>query len=178
MTCIIAIEDKDICWMGADTFSGGDDWADLMVGSKIQSFANGSALLSCAGTIALPQWLSTQDVPGPKRKESVQEWLIRTCQKLRVNAVADGINVDPKSEDSSVILLACRGEAWFVQSDFTIHRSRYGYAAFGSSMGYALGSLASTEHLPPRERIEMAMRAAERHCPTVRGPFDIQNTKQ
>lgn len=175
MTCIIAIEDGRRCWIAADSFGGGDDWCDLCAASKIQPF--GPGLAAFAGTLELSQWMQTQKLSNLRKRESVQTWLVRECNKLRERAQKAGLDIDPKSETSNVMLVAIRGEAWFIQPDFTIHRSAHGYAAFGSGMAYALGSLATTDHMEPAQRINAAMKAAERHCPSVRSPFDITATR-
>jgi len=82
----------------------------------------------------------------------------------------------PKSfEDGGgwTLLVGVAGRLFTVSSWFDASESISGYDAIGIGNAIALGSLASTEGRPARERVELALRAAERHHGKVAAPFTI-----
>lgn len=71
------------------------------------------------------------------------------------------------------ILLALEGELLTIGKDFSVCNTADPYAAIGQASEVALGSLHSTAQLglPPRERLHLALKAAEHHTCVVSAPF-------
>jgi len=77
-------------------------------------------------------------------------------------------------ETGGSFLVAHEGRLFSIQSDYQVGEAVRGYHAIGCGADYALGSLASTEHLPPEERVRKALECAELFNGGVRAPFTIQ----
>lgn len=81
-----------------------------------------------------------------------------------------------KKDADFAFLVAYNGKLYTIQEDYSVVRSHYGYAAIGAGQYLALGALAALdEALPPRERLERALKAAARHATTVCRPFHHVN---
>jgi 20S proteasome alpha/beta subunit len=76
-------------------------------------------------------------------------------------------------ESGGTFLVGVRGALYEIQSDFQAGRTLNGYVAVGCGEDLALGALHATAHsdLPPRARVEAALRAAEHHSAGVAAPF-------
>ena len=62
-----------------------------------------------------------------------------------------------------------------MQSDYSVLEPELGLCAVGCGEEVAMGSLLTTEamDMPPRERIVIALEAAERYCCGVQRPFRV-----
>ena len=75
-------------------------------------------------------------------------------------------------ESGGFFLVGYRGRLFGVESDYQIEELTVPYMAIGSGSDLALGSLFSTTDVKcPRERLELAPKAAEAFNNTVRSPF-------
>lgn len=81
-------------------------------------------------------------------------------------------------EDAGACLLVgVRGRLFRIESEFQVLEPMAEYAADGSGIYHAMGSLYSTEGKEPKERITEALKAAEYFVCTVRSPFVIVETE-
>ncbi len=71
------------------------------------------------------------------------------------------------------ILLALEGELFTIGNQFQVCNTADHYDAVGKASEVAIGSLYTTQRmeLPPRERLLLALKAAERHTCVVSAPF-------
>ena len=81
----------------------------------------------------------------------------------------------------ATFLVAINKSIFRVFRDYSVIYGNEEYASIGSGKSYALGSLYSTEGqeyfgMSSETRIRLALRAAEKFCPGVQGPFDIMAT--
>ena len=174
MTCIVAIETPDGVWMGGDRMAS-DPWQGIEL-DEPKVFWNGPALIGCCGSIRQAQLMRyVLAVPADSLTWDVNRWvatdltraMIEMAEGWRTSHVKDGVS---RSHNA---LLAVRGRVYELQSDYSITRCARRIYAVGSGQEYALGSLHSTAHLPPEERVRVALEAAAEFSPTVAGPFDI-----
>jgi len=72
-------------------------------------------------------------------------------------------------------MIGWRGRLFCVYSDLQVAESAWPFMALGCGDHLALGSLHSTEEYQhtPRERLTLALQAAEAFSAGVRGPFTI-----
>lgn len=80
---------------------------------------------------------------------------------------------EPDDDELWQLLIGVQGHVFRVCSHFSASETTTGYDAIGSATPHALGSLASTEGQPAKRRVEIALRAAERHSGGVAAPFTI-----
>ena len=77
------------------------------------------------------------------------------------------------------ILLAIEGELFTISQEFGVCNTANAYEAIGQGAEPALGSLHTTAQLglPPRERLHLALKAAEHHTCVVNAPFTYLTTE-
>jgi hypothetical protein len=68
------------------------------------------------------------------------------------------------------------GYLFALDSDFQVGRAACRYDAVGSGAMVALGAMSAARELPPHDRLERALLAAEEHACGVGGPFHILST--
>ena len=80
-------------------------------------------------------------------------------------------------EEGGTFLVGVRGELFTIMEDYQVGQSADGFDAVGSGTDLALGALYATREGPfrPRQRVRMALAAAERFNAGVRGPFLVKS---
>ncbi|HYG87982.1 MAG TPA: hypothetical protein VD978_17135 [Azospirillum sp.] len=175
MTCIVGLVDGDRVWMGGD--SAGVSGLDITVRADTKVFRNGEFLIGFTNSFRMGQLLAYRLAP-PTRQDGAD--LFRYMVTDFVDAVRaclkDGGWAQRSNdvETGGTFLVAHEGRLFSVQSDYQVGEAVRGYHAIGCGADYALGSLASTEHLPPEERVRKALECAELFNGGVRAPFTIQ----
>lgn len=162
-------------WVCCDACIGGEDWVDKLDRPKWSR--HGPILVATSGDTRTGQVVESVR-PKRRRKSEAddQAYLIRALLEPAAKMVKDLVveseasDVGDKKERDFNALLVYRGCVYLVDLSFGIHRSAYRYNAIGAGAQAALGSLASTEG-DPCKRIEKAVDAACRHCPSVKGRF-------
>lgn len=166
MTVLVGLECPTGAWVSTDSFFGNDTWRDVMAAPK--HVMRGGLLIASAGAMRPGQIAELAPIIRKQRRsENDTDYLAEAfAEPLRkLHKAADVDNA------SATYLLAYRGRVYTMLSDYGVYRSALGYAAVGAGDRYALGSLASTEGKPPRERVEKAMHAAALLCSCVAAPF-------
>jgi len=108
--------------------------------------------------------------------QDLERFMVRDlCFGLReyLRKHAEELLPSPDDEEMWSLLVATRGRIFRICSHLSASESAMGYDAIGSGTPHALGSLASTEGRPAKDRVETALRAAERHNGGVAAPFTI-----
>jgi hypothetical protein len=85
---------------------------------------------------------------------------------------------DSEQESGGTFLVGVAGRLFRIGSDYQVGESVDLYDAVGSGDDLALGALYATPGQPPKERIRIALGAAERFSAGVRRPFVIVATKR
>lgn len=80
-------------------------------------------------------------------------------------------------ESGGTFLVGFRGRLFRVSGDFQVGESTSRYDAVGCGAAYALGSLAETEGHGTTERVNRALRVAERFSAGVRAPFHTERVE-
>ena len=172
MTCVAGIVRAGQVWIGADSAASTDDLVSIRA-PKL--FRLGGLLVGFAGSYRAAQILQ-YGVELPEASTPALEWLatafvdvLRTAHRrggaMRLDAGLDGNTIE--------LLVGYRGGLFEVDGDYAVAEV-HDYAAVGSGAPLAIGALAATPKiLNPVNRLERALDVAERHCPSVRGPFSI-----
>ncbi|MFW6016921.1 MAG: hypothetical protein ACOCRK_10825, partial [bacterium] len=91
------------------------------------------------------------------------------------NCLKDGsfAQKDLEQESRGTFLVGYKGRLFKIYNDYQVEETVDNYNAIGCGEQIALGSLYSTKNTPPRERIKIALEAAERYSTGVNRPFKI-----
>jgi hypothetical protein len=141
-------------------------------------FERDGLLFGVSGEIRVAQLMRhVLDLPAPRPGQDAEEFVVRDlCTALHAFLDREAVELLPKADTEDEIwslLLVAGGRLFRLCSHFSLSESATGYDAIGGGAPLALGSLASTEDQPPRRRVELALRAAERHHGSVLAPFTI-----
>ena len=113
------------------------------------------------------------DVAAISPGQDAEQFVRDLCGALRMFLREHADELLPSSEDDEMwhLLVGIEGRVFRICSHFSVSESSTGYDAIGSATPQALGSLASTEGKPAQDRVDAALRAAERHHRGVASPF-------
>lgn len=175
MTCIVGFVEGDSVYIGGD--SAGVAGFDLTVRADRKVFRNGPMLFGFTTSFRMGQLLRyALKVPDHDPRTDVDQYMVtkfidavRECLKTHGWA-----SKEKESEQGGTFLVGYRGQLFVIHSDYQVARPMDGFAAVGCGDSIALGALSATAHLTGVERIETALRAAERHSAGVRSPFTIE----
>lgn len=174
MTCIVGLVEGNTVWIGGD--SAGVGGYSLTVRADEKVFRNGPMLFGFTSSFRMGQVLRYAfDVPDHDPRTDIDKYMattfvdaLREC--LKKHGVASKSN---EVESCGTFLVAYRGQLFCVQDDYQIAKAVDQFDAVGCGHDVAKGSLFATSNVIGRERVETALRAAERYSAGVRGPFHI-----
>lgn len=181
MTCIAAVIDEDgTVWMGGDS-AGVDENFGLGIGREEKVWENDGILFGASGSFRVSQVLRWHfEVPPPNPKEDHLKYLTGPFVDAMRSALEAAGSLETWEEDSTegmggCLLIAYQGRVFEIMEDFGVSELVHGYGAVGCGGSLAWGSLASSEYfdVSAKERVELALDAAERHNAGVRGPMVI-----
>lgn len=174
LTCIVGIAEDGKVFIGGD--SAGVSGLDLTVRSDEKVFKNGEFLFGFTSSFRMGQLLRFSFSP-PARAEKMDDYkyLVTTFMNAVRQCLKDGGYARSKEgeEQGGTFLLGYRGKLYCVHSDYQVGSSVDGFESCGCGDQIAHGSLFSTTGKPASERIDTALKAAERFSAGVRGPFTI-----
>jgi len=158
VTCIAALVHRGRVWMAGDGLASTSACC-FGVGPKVATYAAGTVVAGYAG-----EWYG--------RALADVDWSLDW--ELSIHQQIERRNLEP---GQGGILIGTRGQIWsYDQGALYQHSDRY--AAIGSGTLAALGSLYSTAGLPPQDRVQIAIRAASAHCPSVGGRITTVSTRK
>lgn len=176
MTCIVGFVEGNTVWMGGD--SAGVGGYDLTVRADQKVFRNGPMLFGFTTSFRMGQLLRyALTVPDHDPRVEVEKYMttafidaVRECLKTHGWA-----SKDKESEQGGVFLVGYKGRLFYIGSDYQVGLPADGYDAVGCGEQIARGALFASTHLLGKERLEIALLAAERCSTGVRGPFHIES---
>ena len=179
MTCIVAVEYEGGVVVGADSFLGDASGVVPIATPKIVRLP-GIAIGYCGGLL-VPAWLSTVELPKPRRGESAERYVLSLAMQLRATAIDRRIVIEHEGSlrSDTDLLIAVHGEAWVIEGDFACWRSAHRYIATGAGTPFALGALHAVSSKrasgvkEARARVLVALAAAAELSAMVRKPFHI-----
>jgi ATP-dependent protease HslVU (ClpYQ) peptidase subunit len=177
LTCIVALRNKDRIYMGADSAGvGGYSRSNRMdpkiyrVGAMLIGFTTSFRMGQLLGySLALPHHHA--DVGVEKYMATAFITAVRDC--LKGGGWAEK---EKEQERGGTFLVAYKERIFEVESDYQVGERAEAYNAVGCGFDLALGSLYTSESsaYSPRERVELALRAAAAFSAGVHEPFRIE----
>lgn len=181
MTCIVAIEQDGIVYVGGD--SAGVDSGSLEIcgraDEKVFVTDSGEFVMGFAGSFRIGQLLRYALTPPdkPAKKDDMAYMVtdfidaVRTMQKDKGSMKKE----NELEEHEASFIVGYNGKIFVIEEDFQIGRPITNYAAVGCGAQIAFGALYATATLrmKPEERIKIALNAAVEYSAGVRAPFHI-----
>ena len=179
MTCIVALEQEGVAYLGSDSFMGGSMIRDQLDRPKF--FQKGHRFyIGFAGGMRGAQIIQHELKFRARRKNEDEEAYLVTevskklqqaFQKVGANIVEEG---KPSTHDSE-FMICINGKVFILQDDYSVIRSKHGFAAIGAGQDFALGSLATIIHTKqdPKKKVLRALEVAAGFSPLVCGPFHV-----
>lgn len=174
MTCVIAIKDKGVVYMGADSAGSNMSTIRTRIDPKIHKV--GPFMFGFTTSFRMGQLLAHSfKTPDRDPRVSVEKFMatsfidaVRDC--LKAGGWASKTN---ENESGGTFLVAYEGRVFRIYDDYQVGESALPYEAVGCGTDIAMGSLFTTQGgaMAPAERIDVALRAAEAFSCGVRGPF-------
>lgn len=178
MTAIAGVVEDGKVYIGGD--SAGVGGLSLQIRADEKVFRSGEFVMGYTSSFRMGQILRYHlSPPTPYEGESGMAYMVRRF----IPAVKDQLSSHGFQEShhgadhGGTFLVGYRGELYEVESDYQVAKLRKTYHACGCGADIALGSLHTTHgfDLSPRERIRLALEAAEQFSAGVRGPFLIES---
>lgn len=175
MTCIAAIAHGNKVYIGGD--SAGVGGYSLSVRADRKVFRNDDMVMGFTSSFRMGNLLQhSLKVPRHHPDDDLHKFMVtdfidavRAC--LKAGGYASKSN---ETEAGGVFLVGYKGRLFCVDEDYQVGENMDGFAAVGCGADIALGSLWSTKSRQPRDRVRLALEAAERFSAGVRGPFHIE----
>lgn len=174
MTCIAGLVDGGTVWIGGDS-AGVGGW-DLTVRADQKVFRNGPMVFGFTSSFRMGQLLRhALKVPDRHPRVDLDEFMVTTFIDAVRECLKTGGYAAKKDEQESAgaFMVGYGGRLFSVDSDYQVGAPADGFAACGCGSQIANGAMFATPGMPGRERVELALRAAERLSAGVRGPFHV-----
>ncbi len=175
VTCVCAVSEGGVVVMGGDSAASDEDGDRTLRAPKV--FERRGVLFGVSGEARVGQLIQhVYDVPAPGHDQDMEQFVVRDLScGLGAFLRESGEELLPAAGDEEMwsLLVGAKGRVFRICSHLSASESATGYDAIGSATPHALGSLASTEGRAPRDRVAVALAAAERHQGGVAGPFTI-----
>lgn len=178
MTVIVGLAHEGSVTIGGD--SAGISGLSLTVRADTKVFHNGAYLFGFTGSFRMGQLIHHALTP-PEPKRPLEKFMSTTfIDALRACLKEGGwARRESDREEGGTFLVGVAGRLFTVESDYQVGYTTDGYAAVGAGDEIALGALYATAgtQLPPRKRVQLALKASERFSAGVRAPFVILTQK-
>lgn len=182
MTCIVVLKEKDKIYLGGDSFCGDEDGIayDRVIQPKV--FTRGEFHFAFCGDFRVFNIIRYEFKPPRPGKniKDIHEWLvIKFIPELRKAFETSGYkkkhdDVETFGDEDTDIMVVIRGRMFIIYSDFSTFEVRH-YYSIGAGAHFALGAIhtISDMNIPPRERVERALKAADHWSNLVCEPYHI-----
>lgn len=171
MTCIVGMEHGDTVFIGGDI--QGTGWNNKVVHTQPKTFTKNGVIFGYTTSYRFGQLIEHMiiDPVVPHEENEVYRWLI--------TVLVPNIKKTMKDADwdkGGNCLIGVKNQLWELQDDWSVLRTRNGYASVGSGYEYANGSLftsVTSGRMLPGSRddvvdaLRMAVRAAGTFSPSV-----------
>jgi len=176
MTCIVALVDENIVWMGAD--SAGVSGMSLTVRKDPKIYRVGEMLFGFTSSFRMGQLIGYKlELPVHEADISTERYMNTSFIDALRDTLKDGGYARTKdgAEEAGNFLVGYRGRIFNINSDYQVGENLVDYDSVGCGSDIALGSLFSTSSRGPEDRIRIALEAAEAFSGGVRKPFLIDS---
>jgi ATP-dependent protease HslVU (ClpYQ) peptidase subunit len=177
VTCIVGLAEQGKVWIGGDS-AGIDGW-NLQVRADPKVIRNGDFIFGFTSSFRMGQLLAHKFIP-PRRHPGkdvfafmVSDFIdaVRECFKT-----AGYARKDSEQETAGTFLVGYQGRLFTVDSDYQVAEDAIGFSACGCGAQVALGAMYASQSasLDAKDRVTNALKASERFCAGVRGPFVVE----
>lgn len=185
MTCIVGIEADSRVFVGADSAYTDGQTQGLVSRDDGKLWRTGDYLLGVAGSPRVSNLLRFMELPPAPTRGLFRHMVLVVVPLVRKALRSGGRMLKDRDVDPSgygvgggdasdgVLLVGVRGKVYTIHSDFQVCRARAGYDAIGSGGSVAMGALCATADIEPKERVRIALTAAETHACGVKRPWRI-----
>lgn len=172
MTAIVGLAQDGKVYIGGD--SAGISGLSLSVRADTKVFRKEDYLFGFTTSFRMGQLIRYSfDLPKPKGE--LESFMATTFVDALRECLKTGgwARKENDREEGGTFLVGVRGQLFTIYDDYQVARAADGFAAVGCGDEIALGALYATAGtgLKPRQRLKVALRAAERFSAGVRGPF-------
>ena len=177
MTCIVAIRDTDRVWMGAD--SAGSSEHRLRTYANAKVFQRGDWIIGYTTSFRMGQLLQYKlQLPRPPEDPLEIEGYMVTdfIDAVRHTFKKGGMSTKRnEAEMGGSFLVGYQEQLFQVQDNYQVMVPNQDFDAAGTGQDVALGSLYTTAGRVkgPRQRLTIALEAAQQFCRGVRAPFTV-----
>lgn len=175
MTCIVGIAEGGKVYIGGDSAAAGGYALTVRADRKV--FRNGDFVMGFTTSFRMGQLLHHSFCP-PKRhpdtdvdKFMVTDFVNAVRQCLKDGGYAERHN---EAERGGVFLVGYQGRLFRIDSDYQVGEAADSFDAVGGGGQIAQGALFANPAGAPRERLRIALEAAEHFSAGVRGPFHFE----
>lgn len=172
MTCIVGVAHEGKVLIGAD--SAGVGGLDIQNRRDVKVFTNGEFVIGCTTSFRMIQLLQYKLSPPKRHPDTdVMRFMVTDFVEAVRFLFRDGgfATKDREAENGGTFLVGHAGRLFLIDSDYQVCERADGFDACGCGQPYALGSMACTETLEPRARLQKALEVAAHFSAGVRGPF-------
>ena len=171
MTCIAALSLDGVVYMGGER--GYSDNHNILSSNQPKISSHGLYLFGYSGNSGVGQAVKYNfNFPAIKIANIDKHMGSVFMPTLRSFFEDNKISLPPNEEDSAGFLLGIRGKVYEIDT-FDFQCVEYEMVSIGSGSGYAMGSLYSTSHLSPVDRITTSINSAIEYSPSCLGPVDV-----
>ncbi len=179
MTVIVGLVDNGVVYMGGD--SAGVAGLSISVRADEKVFINSQFLLGFTSSFRMGQILRYEFVPPQQviDQDDMQFMVVSFVGAVRgcFSKHGFGSMADKSSNVGGTFLVGYRGNLYMIGNDFQVGKCHTNYDAVGCGKDLALGSLYSTTKLKARDRVKIALEAANQFSAGVSPPYIILRSK-
>lgn len=178
MTCIVGLIDDGKVYIGGDSAGCTDSYVERRRDTKV--FKNGDFLIGFTSSFRMGQILRYSFCPPEIFTTNVYRYMCTDFIDSLIKMLEDKkfAQVDKNEITGGEFLVGYKNQLFDVGSDFQVCELYKNYNSVGCGRAWALGSLYSTKdrNMKPKDRIILALEAAEEFSPWVRKPFTVKST--
>lgn len=177
MTCIVGIAEQGKVYIGGD--SAGVAGYAITIRADEKVFQAGRFLIGFTSSFRMGQLLryNFHAPEQPEGMDAFQYMVTMVVENLRECLKTGGYaRREFDQEQGGCFLIGYAGRLFMVDSDYQVAESLCSYMAAGCGQDVALGALYATQGQAPRQRIEVALAAAETFIAGVRRPFVVRES--
>jgi hypothetical protein len=172
VTAIVGLVHGKAVYLGGDS-AGVSGWS-LTVRADSKVFVNGPYAMGFTSSFRMGQLLRYA-FKAPHPEGDLPTFMATTfVDAVRETLKAGGwLKQDNNRDEGGTFLVGVGGRLFTIADDFQVGEAVDGYAAVGCGHDIAVGALHATAllDLPPKKRLRMALKAAERYSAGVCRPF-------
>lgn len=174
MTCIVAVAQDGVVYMGGDASAVDENNNIISTRREPKVFIKKNYIIGYAGSFRFGKIAEHNFNPPPPEFDNLDKFFNTTfVDALRECCDAGKIN-PTEEDDASEMLIGVGGRIFEFCNDWHFGEDRHSFNAIGSGSSFALGSLYSTRRKKnPYARITSALESAEHFSSMVRGPFTL-----